>query len=525
MIFHSPYPDVTIPEIAFTPFVFEKAAQLGDKPALIDGPTGRTLTYKQVWGAVQMAAAGLASRGFKKGEVFAIILPNLPEFAIAFHAVSLLGGIVTTINPLYTAEEVTFQLNDTGAKYLLTIPMFMDKAAEAVKGTEVGDIFVLGEAPGAIPFTNLMQPGNTVPEVQIDPHKDLIVLPYSSGTSGKPKGVMLNHYNLVAQLRQLEGVGITTINDVSVAVLPFFHIYGMVGILNIALRVGATLVTMPRFDLEQFLQICQDHKVTQVGVVPPIVLALAKHPIVGKYDLSSLNWILSGAAPLDKDLQLAAAERLHCMVLQGFGMTETSVGATIVPATPEGFRAGSAGVLNPNVLCKIVDIATGAELEANQQGEIWVSGPNIMQGYLNQPEATASTLDADGWLHTGDIGYVDNEGYLFIVDRIKELIKFKGLQVAPAELEAVLLSHPMVADAAVIARPDEEAGEVPKAFVVLKGEISPEELMAYVAERVAPHKKVRHLEVINEIPKSASGKILRRMLVVQERAKIEAGNK
>lgn len=524
MIFRSPYPDVTIPEVAFTPFVLERAQQLGDKPALIDGPTGRTLSYKQLAGAIQLVAAGLAARGFKKGDVFAIISPNIPEFAIAFHGATLLGGIVTTLNPLYTPEEVAFQLNDTKAKFVVTIPQLLDKVTHVVGNTSVEEIFVFGEAEGASPFAALMQSGGSVPQVEIDPHKDLIVLPYSSGTTGLPKGVMLNHYNLVAQLAQLEGVGLTTGDNVSVAVLPFFHIYGMVGILNISLRQGATLVTMPRFDLEQFLQIVQDYKVTNIGLVPPIILALAKHPIVDKYDLSSLQWILSGAAPLDKDLQQVCAQRLNCKVIQGFGMTETSVGCTIVPATDDGFRAGSVGLLNPNVECKVVEVANGDELDANQSGEIWVRGPNMMQGYHNQPEATAHTLDSDGWLHTGDVGYVDSDGYLYIVDRIKELIKYKGLQVAPAELEAVLLSHPQIIDAAVIGRPDEEAGEVPKAFVVLKGDITPDEIMAYVAARVAPHKKVRYVEVINEIPKSASGKILRRMLVVQERAKLAANN-
>jgi acyl-CoA synthetase (AMP-forming)/AMP-acid ligase II len=283
---------------------------------------------------------------------------------------------------------------------------------------------------------------------------------------------------------------------------------------------GCTMVTMPRFDLEQFLQLMQDYKITGACLVPPIILALTKHPLVDKFDLSNLEWLLSGAAPLSADLQQACATRLNCAVVQGWGMTETSVGATITPLALAQASQGSAGKLISNQEARVVDYSTGEDLGPNQPGEIWLRGPNIMQGYLNQPEASRNTIDSEGWLHTGDIGYIDAEGYLFIVDRIKELIKYKGLQIAPAELEAVLLAHPAVADAAVIGRADEEAGEVPKAFVVLKGPVSAEELLEFVSEKVAPYKRIRKLEFIDQIPKSASGKILRRVLVEQERAKV-----
>jgi acyl-CoA synthetase (AMP-forming)/AMP-acid ligase II len=274
---------------------------------------------------------------------------------------------------------------------------------------------------------------------------------------------------------------------------------------------------MPRFDLEEFLRLLQDQRITRAYVAPPIVLALAKHPLVDKYDLSELKSIFSGAAPMDASLERACAERLDCEVIQGWGLTETSPVVTTNHNTPGGPRPGSVGVPLPNTEMRVVDPATGADVSRGETGELLVRGPQVMKGYLNAPEATAAMLDPDGWLHTGDLGMVDEQGYVFIVDRVKELIKYKGLQVAPAELEAVLLSHPKVADAAVVRFPDEEAGEVPKAFVVAREPVDPGELMAYVAERVAPHKKIRQVEFVDEIPKAASGKILRRLLMDRDR--------
>lgn len=522
MIFKSLYPEVAIPDdIALTPYVLQRAQELGDKPALIDGPSGRTITYSQLAGAIRLAAASLAKRGLKKGDVFAIYSPNLPEYAVAFHAVATAGGINTTINPLYTVDELAQQLNDCQAKYLLTIPQFLDKAKEAASRSKVEEIFVLGEAEGATPFASLLQGDGQMPEVQINPKEDLVVLPYSSGTTGFPKGVMLTHYHLVANASQIasEPVRLFTEDDKLIAILPFFHIYGMEILMNHALNMGATVITMPRFDLEQFLQFMQNYGITFAFLAPPLVLALAKHPLVDKYDLSKLRMIISGAAPLSENVAQACAERLGCLVGQGYGLTETSPVTHVSPRDPERVRPAAAGVLIPNTEARIVDTESWQDLGPNQQGEIWMRGPQVMRGYLNNPQATAACIDEDGWFHSGDIGYADEDGYFYVVDRVKELIKYKGMQVAPAEVEAVLLSHPAIADAAVIPSADEEAGEVPKAFVVLKGEATPEEIMAFVAERVAPHKKVRRLEVIDQIPKSASGKILRRILVAQERAR------
>lgn len=510
-IFTSPLPEVELPVEAITPFVFRHAATQPDKLAMVDGPTGRSYTYRQLYDAVLKAAGGLATRGFGKGDVFGVMAPNVPEYAIAFHAVATRGGTVTTVNPTYTAEEVEYQLNDAGAKYLLTIPMFMETALEAAAHSGVEEVFVFGEAPGATPFITLLD-ADPVQQTPIDARNDLVVLPYSSGTTGLPKGVMLTHHNLTSNLAQCEPALSYGADEVVIAVLPFFHIYGMQVLMNGVLHFGGTAVTMPRFDLEQFLQILQDRKVTRAYLVPPIILALAKHPMVANYDLSALTQVFSGAAPLSAKLAAEASARIDCEVVQGYGLTETS---PVTHATPPGrAKPGSIGVVVSNTEVRVVDPESGEDLDRNQDGEIWVRGPQVMRGYLNNPHATSITIDGEGWLHTGDIGHVDENDHFYIVDRLKELIKYKAFQVPPAELEGLLLTHPDVADAAVIGIPDEEAGELPKAFVVLKPghDTTPEALMEFVAGHVAHYKQVRIVEFVHEIPKSASGKILRRLL-------------
>jgi 4-coumarate--CoA ligase len=512
MIHTSPLPDVEIPEVPLTSYVLERARELGDKPALIDGPTGRTMTYGELADHVASLAGGLRARGFGRGDVLAVMLPNLPEYAVLFHGVASAGGTITTINPTYTAHEVHHQLTDAGASLLVTIPMFLPVAAEGAEGTGVQQIFVLGEATdGAASATELFGAPLDEP-VAVDPLADVVVLPYSSGTTGLSKGVMLTHHNLVANIAQVLAASGADDSDVIMAVLPFFHIYGMQVMMNLGLRAGATIVTMPRFDLEEFLRLHQQYGVTRSFVAPPIVVALAKHPVVDQYDLSDVRQFFSGAAPLSAELAAEASARLGCEVVQGYGMTEMSPVSHMT--TMGGFKPGSVGVTAPSTETCIVDPESGARLGVDEDGEVWVRGPQVMLGYLNNPSATADTLDGDGWLHTGDIGHIDADGHLFIVDRLKELIKYKGFQVPPAELEALLLTHPAVADAAVIGLPDEEAGEIPVGYVVLKpgAEASTEEIQAFVAEQVAHYKQVRVLHVVDEIPKSASGKILRRIL-------------
>lgn len=523
MIIKSPFPDVTIPEMSLVDYVFADIEQWPDKPAMIDGPTGRTYTYRQLLGAIRGCAAGLHARGIRKGDVIGIVSPNIPEFAIAFLGASVIGAIATTVNPLSTAEEIATQFTDSKARIIVTVPVFVDKCLEAAKACGAEEVYVFGEAPGATPFASLVRPDLPVPAIAIDVANDLACLPYSSGTSGIPKGVMLTHRNLVANLAQSFASAIKIHeSDRMLGVLPFFHIYGMVVIMNAVLVKGATIVTMPRFELEPYLELIQKYKITCINVVPPIVLALAKHPVVDKYDLSSLRFIGSGAAPLGKPLASACEARLKVHVRQGYGLTETSPVTHFHPDDDGPVRHESIGPLVANTEARIVNPDTGKDVGVDQRGELWLRGPQVMKGYFNKPEATALCMTADGWFKTGDVAVVDDKGWFEIVDRVKELIKYKGMQVAPAELEALLLSHPAVGDAAVIPIADEEAGEIPKAFVVLKSPVDAETLMEYVGSHVAPYKKVRVVEFVDSIPKSPSGKILRRFLVEKERAKAAA---
>ena len=514
MIHHSAFPDVEIPAHPLTTFVFAQAAERADQPAFIDGPSGRVVTYGELVDSIQRLAGGLVAKGFGPGHVLAIMAPNVPDYAVVFHGVAMTGGTITTVNPTYTSHEVHHQLTDAGATILVTVPMFVDTARAAAVDTKVEEIFVLGgDADGDAdtqPFSVLMgEPLLEHVAVDLD---DVVVLPYSSGTTGLSKGVMLTHRNLVSNIVQVVGPAELSDSDTIVAVLPFFHIYGMQVLMNCGLTAGATIVTMPRFDLAEFLQLHQDHGITRSFVAPPIVVALAKHPSVDDFDLSKLVQVFSGAAPLSADLAVEAGARLGCEIVQGYGMTELSPVTHLTP--PGGFKPGSVGVTVPNTEMMILDPATGEQLGIEADGEVCVRGPQVMKGYLNNPTATESTIDRDGWLHTGDVGRVDADGHLYIVDRLKELIKYKGFQVPPAELEALLLTHPAVADAAVIGVPDDEAGEIPVGFVALKPghQATADDIKSFVAERVATYKRLQTVTFVEAIPKSASGKILRRLL-------------
>ena len=516
----STFPDVEIPDVSATEYVLQAAARQPEHPAVIDGLSGQTLSFAQLAGYVDRFAAALGERGIKKGDVVAVFSPNTIYYPVIFHGIAKTGAISTTINSLYGPDEIAFQLNDAGAKMLITVSPFLERALAAVEKHPVEAVIVLDGAEGHESLMDLLTTKGPSVEVDIDPANDLITLPYSSGTTGLPKGVMLTHRNLVANIRQCEPLFHLDKDDRIIAVLPFFHIYGLTVLMNIGLSLGATLVTLPRFELEQFLKALQDHKVTRIYAAPPMVLALAKHPLVDNYDLSSVQVIFSGAAPLDQELALMCERRLNLRVCQGYGMTELS---PVSHSTPDGTEAprGCVGVALPNTESRLVDPESGEDAPDGERGELWVRGPQVMKGYLNNPEATAVTLDEDGWLHTGDIALVDDDGFFWIVDRVKELIKYKGYQVAPAELEAVLLGHPSIADAAVIGVYDEEGGEAPKAFVVpVPGqELTAEDVMEYVTSKVAPHKKVRHVEFLDAIPKAASGKIFRKDLRAREAAR------
>ncbi|MFD7652997.1 AMP-binding protein [Actinosynnema sp. NPDC059797] len=520
MVFRSPYPDVEVPDVSLHELLFADLGDRADRVALVDGSSGASLTYAQLAGAVDRLAAALAARGIGKGDVVGILSPNTPYYAVVFHGILRAGATATTINALYTADEVAHQLADAGAKVLFTVSALLPNAAPGAEKAGVADVVLLDGAEGYPSLGELLANDHPVPSVEIDPAEDVAVLPYSSGTTGRAKGVMLTHRNLVANIVQCDPImevgGATKV----LAVLPFFHIYGMQVLMNNGLHVGATVVTLPRFDLPEFLRVIQEHRTNRVYIAPPVAVALAKHPLVDQYDLSGLDTIFSGAAPLDVDLAATVAKRLGCRVSQGYGMTEMSPVSHAIPDGRDDISVGTVGVIIPNMECRLVDPATGEDVGVGERGELWCRGPNVMKGYLNNPEATAATLDADGWLHTGDVAVIDEGGLVTIVDRVKELIKYKGYQVPPAELEAVLLTHPEIADAAVVGVRDADGEEVPKAFVVRQAGSSLDGagVMEFVAAHVAPHKKVRVVEFIEAIPKSAAGKILRKDLRARETA-------
>lgn len=520
MIFKSPYADITIPEVSVAAFILERAREFGTKPALIDGVSGRTFTYEELVDAVDRTAAGLAALGLTKGDVFAIFSANVPEYAIAFLAVTKVGGVCTMVSPLFNQAELVAQLKDSGAKYLLADSKLADTAFTAAHAADLREVFVLGEAKGARSFSSLQANQSQAPRVEIDPRNDVAAVPYSSGTTGWPKGVMLTHYNLVAMLRQMETADVLRREDRTICVVPCYHVYGFHIVINLALRTGATVVTLSQFALEEFLRVLQDYQVNIAPAVPPIVLELSRNPLVDSFDLSKLEVLHCGAAPLSVEVANACSERLGVRISYGYGMTELSPLSHLSYRNVGAPRPDSTGYCLANTICKIIDVDSGAELGPGEKGEVCVRGPQIMKGYLGQPEATAQIIDGEGWLHTGDIGYVDEDGALFIVDRLKELIKYKGRQVAPAELEAVLLSHPAIADAAVIPSPDADAGEIPIAFVVPRESVSAKEIIEFVSARVAPHKKVRRVEFVDQIPKSPTGKILRRLLVERVRRRV-----
>ncbi len=509
LIHASSLPDVAIPEVSITDHVFAKALAYPDRIAVSDGH-GNEYTFAELERASRSLAGGLVERGMGRGSCIALMAPNLPQYPVVFHGVATAGATLTTINPTYGPGEVRHQLQDAGANVLVTIGMFVDVARAAIEGTDVTEIVTIDAVEGTTPLADYM--GAPIQQVEVDVRDHVMVLPYSSGTTGLPKGVMLTHYNLVANICQMEHVLVYTDDEVGLSALPFFHIYGMQVLMNGMLANGVTVLTMPRFDMQEALQLVQDHKVTRFFAVPPMVLGLSQAPIVDDYDLSSVKQVFSGAAPLTIDLQEACAARIDCEVVQGFGMTELS---PVTHCTPEGRnKPGTSGVAVSNVESRIVDPETGDDQPVGERGELWVRGPMVMKGYLNNEQATAETIDADGWLHTGDVAIVDEDGYFSIVDRIKELIKYNGFQVPPAELEGLIVTHPKVVDVAVIGVPDDAAGELPKAFIQLApGEdLTLEELQEFVGEHLVSYKQIRLMETIDLIPKSASGKILRREL-------------
>ncbi|MEV6741986.1 4-coumarate--CoA ligase family protein [Streptomyces sp. NPDC051104] len=517
-MFRSEYADVPPVELPIHDAVLGRAAEFGELPALIDGTDGTTLTYEQLDCFHRRIAAALAEAGVRKGDVLALHSPNTIAFPLAFYAATRAGASVTTVHPQATAEEFAKQLRGSAARWIITVSPLLQTARRAAElSGGVREILVCDSAPGHRSLIDMLASAAPEPQVVIDPVQDVAVLPYSSGTTGIPKGVMLTHRQIATNLAQIRPLIGTGPGERILAVLPFFHIYGMTALMNAPLRQGATVVVLPRFDLDTFLAAIQNHRITGLYVAPPIVLALAKHPVVAQYDLSSLKYIISAAAPLDAKLAAACAQRLGLPPIgQGYGMTELSPCTHVVPLDAHGAPPGTVGKLVAGTEMRILSLDDpDKDLGVGQAGEIAIRGPQVMKGYLGRPDATDAMIDRDGWLHTGDVGYVDADGWLFVVDRVKELIKYKGFQVAPAELEALLLAHPRVADAAVIGVYNDDHNEVPHAFVVRRAgadDLSEGEVMMYVAERVAPYKRVRNVTFIDGVPRAASGKILRRQL-------------
>jgi 4-coumarate--CoA ligase len=490
-----------------TDYVFAGAHRYPDRAALIELETSRMLTYRQLLEAIDRARVTLTAAGLRPRGIVGLLAANGVDYPVAFHAAASLGAITTTLNPHCTAAELNHQLHDCGATILLTGPEHAERARGAALDSAVTTVIGLDELSAGRP------PDGRWGATAVDP-ATIAALPYSSGTTGLPKGVMLSHLNLVAQLQGCAAADPHEDGEIALAVLPFFHIFGLQVILNNVLAQGGTLVTMRRFESAATLAAIEQHRVSRFYAVPPILAALAEHPMEDRRDLSSLRSILCGAAPLAPALARTAGERLGSPVRQGFGMTEVSGASHLTP--PDG-RPDTCGQALPGIECRIVD-HHGIMVPVATDGEVWIRGPQVMVGYHGRPDATAQILDADGWLHTGDIGRLDLDGNLTVVDRVKELIKSNGFQVAPAELETILTTHHAVRDGAVIGVPDPAAGEVPKAFVVLNegATATAEDIQEFVNSQVARYKRVRHVEFVEAVPRNASGKLLRRQLRAYE---------
>jgi OPC-8:0 CoA ligase-1 len=492
------------------------------RTALIDSASGETITFPQLWRSVKSLAAGLAELGIRKSDVVLLLSPNSIHFPIICMAILSIGAVVTTTNPLNTAAEIAKQARDSAAVLAFTTPSLVAK----LEATQL-PILLISSSSSELGFQNgqncistlhnLIMASNPAdaPSVKIG-QDDTATLLYSSGTTGTSKGVISTHRNLISMVCILLSRLRMNRRYVHLCTIPMFHAYGLAAFACGLLGSGSPIVVLSKFDVMEMLGAVEKYRVTDLRIVPPILLALTKTNVASKFDLRSLHIVTCGAAPLSKESAEEFVSRFPTVTLmQGYGMTETTSVGAYLDSEEESRHYGSVGMLAPNTEAKIIDPDYGTPLPPNKRGELWLRGPIVMKGYLNNPEATTSALDVDGWLQTGDLCYIDDDGYIFIVDRLKELIKCNGYQVAPAELEALLLSHPEIAGAAVIPFPNKEAGEVPMAYVVRKlgSTLSETDVIDFVAHQVAPYKKVRRVAFVSVIPKTAAGKILRKDLI------------
>jgi len=500
--------------------VLESCRQNGGKTALIDTSCDRRLTFAEYGSLVESLARGLISAGLAPGEIVAIFLPNSWEFAITYHASTLAGGIPTLLNPSYREREIRYQLENSGAAFLITDAPLLENVNLAGLPCLRRVFTTRHERAGCEDFATLLRPTSAkFPDAVQNSQESIAALPYSSGTTGLPKGVMLSHYNLVANVYQVLGpnAAMLTPDDVMLCFLPLYHIYGLTVALTLSLTLGSTLVLMPRCDVQKLCALLIQEGVTMMPVVPPAINALCQAAESGIFPKNHrVRWIKSGAAPLAPELARRLTSLTGISVVQGYGMTEASpvthVGYT---APPEMNRPASIGQPLALTECRIVDI-DGTEVAQGEPGELVMRGPQIMLGYWKEPQATDAVL-RDGWYFSGDVVRCDNDGFYYVLDRSKEMIKYKGFPVAPAEVESLLLEHPAVRDCGVVAKPDLDAGEIPCAFVVLRESFTPCDALAielrdFVADRLSRHKQPREVHFVDAVPRTPSGKILRREL-------------
>ncbi|KAM0753976.1 acetyl-CoA synthetase-like protein [Meredithblackwellia eburnea MCA 4105] len=539
-IFTSPYPSVApFPELTIAQFICSNPYNVDPNSIIIiEGGKGvgkgRRLTFQDYCDAIKTSAAGVANLfpELERGDILGVLSTNTLEMAALCIGISGAGFVPAQVNPSATPPELahSFKLVEPlGPKVIFVHPDLIAGAQEGIKlcnfprTPKLVSMLPSTSIPREVSFTlqDVLKSGQEKPRELaklVKPAKDTLgMIFYSSGTTGAFKGVMLSHLNLVSNAKQIVGPSTEALGPhaTMVSFLPLYHSYGLCVTMTGAPISGTKVVHLEKFDLEIFLSAIEEHRATNCNIVPPVALALAKHPIVDKYDLSSIKSFAIAAAPTKLELVNILRKRLNCAVVQGYGLTESSPGSHQLQAAEEA-QDGSVGRLFPDMECRIVG-TDGKDVGVNEEGEIVMRGPNIMMGYIRNPEATAATVK-DGWLYTGDIGRRNEGGYYWIVDRLKELVKVRGFQVAPAELEGVLLSHPKVLDCAVHATyDDEKATEFPRAFIVVDPKLrtaeTAAEIQTYVSDRVAHYKRLLGgVFFLDEIPKNGSGKILRRML-------------